>query len=86
MFTKTIRLAALTLLAIFTANATQAAPKAPIEVRVVIVTTWEDTANGKDVSGEQHAWRTQWPMTQVLPFPVGASPLLYDPKRHVLTY
>jgi purine nucleoside permease len=57
---------------------------APIEVRVVVVTTWEVERGGKDVMGELHAWRTRWPFTQTLPFPVGERPLLYDPKRHVL--
>ncbi|HTX51446.1 MAG TPA: purine nucleoside permease, partial [Caulobacteraceae bacterium] len=54
------------------------------EVRVVIVTTWEAEAGGKDLAGELHAWRTEWPLTQQLPFPVGVHPLLYDPRRHVL--
>ena len=56
----------------------------PIEVRVVIVTTWEVTNKDKDVFGELHAWRTHWPLTTELPFPIGIHPLLYDPKRHVL--
>ncbi len=60
-----------------------AAPK-PIEVRVVIVTTWEAIKDGKDVSGELHAWLTQWPLPVAMPFPVGVHPLQYDPKRHVL--
>jgi purine nucleoside permease len=53
-------------------------------VRVVIVTTWEVTNNGRDVFGELHAWRARWPLTTELPFPVGIHPLEYDPKRHVL--
>ncbi|MEJ0065255.1 MAG: purine nucleoside permease [Caulobacteraceae bacterium] len=56
----------------------------PIEIRVVIVTTWEVTNNGQDVFGELQAWRTRWPLTTELPFPIGIHPLLYDPKRHVL--
>ena len=66
--------------------AAPAAPAAParIEVRVVIVTTWEFVANGHDVTGELHAWQTKWPLSVALPFPVGLHPLQYDPKTHVL--
>ena len=60
------------------------AAAAPIEVRVVIVTTWEAEKNGQDLAGELHAWRTQWPLDTALPFPAGVHPLLYDRKRHVL--
>jgi purine nucleoside permease len=60
------------------------AAAAPIEVRVVIVTTWEAEKDGQDLMGEMHAWRTQWPMPVALPFPAGPHPLQYDPKRHVL--
>jgi purine nucleoside permease len=56
----------------------------PIEVRVVVITTWEVIRGGKDFFGELHAWRTKWPLTAELPFPAGVNPLLYDPKRHVL--
>lgn len=61
-----------------------AAAKRPIEVRVVVVTTWEVERGGKDVRGELHAWRVNWPFTRELAFPVGVRPLLYDPRRHVL--
>jgi purine nucleoside permease len=60
------------------------APGAPIEVRVVIVTTWEAMPGGQDKSGELHAWLTEWPLATALPFPVGVHPLQYDPKTHVL--
>ncbi len=56
----------------------------PIEVRVVVVTTWEVIRDGKDLRGELYAWRTKWPMKTEMPFPVGVHPLLYDPQRHVL--
>jgi purine nucleoside permease len=62
----------------------QAAPARPIEVRVVIITTWEVEKDGKDVTGELHAWRTNWPLTTELAFPLGVHPLLYDPNSHVL--
>jgi purine nucleoside permease len=56
----------------------------PIEIRVVVITTWEVIRDGKDYRGELYAWRTRWPLTTELPFPAGVHPLLYDPKRHVL--
>ena len=57
----------------------------PLEVRVVVVTTWEVIRNGHDLGGEQHAWRTRWPLNEEMAFPVGAGPLRYDPGRHVLS-
>lgn len=59
-------------------------PAAPIEVRVVVVTTWEAYRGGVDAYGELHAWRTLWPLTTEFAFPAGPRPLLYDPERHVL--
>ncbi len=59
-------------------------PPKPIEVRVVIVSTWEVEKDGKDVIGELHAWRTQWPLATQFPFPAGYHPLQYDPRTHVL--
>ena len=56
----------------------------PIEVRVVIVTTWEVEFGGQDKFGELHAWRSRWPLKTELPFPLGVHSLLYDPQRHVL--
>jgi len=56
----------------------------PLEVRVVVVTTWEVIRGGKDLRGELYAWKTRWPLTSELPFPAGVRPLLYDPDRHVL--
>jgi len=56
----------------------------PIEVRVVIVTTWEVIKDGKDVTGELYNWRTKWPLQTQIPFPVGEHALQYDPKSHVL--
>jgi purine nucleoside permease len=56
----------------------------PVEVRVVVVTTWEVIRGGKDLRGELYAWRRSWPFTEELAFPVGVHPLLYDRKHHVL--
>ena len=65
------------------ATAVAAKPR-PIEVRVVIVTTWEAEKAGADLFGELHAWRVKWPMPVAIPFPHGARSLQYDPKGHVL--
>jgi purine nucleoside permease len=56
----------------------------PIEVRVVIVTTWEYEPDGKDMFGELKSWRERWPLAESLPFPAGNHTLHYDPKTHVL--
>src|SRR5580704_15066972 len=56
----------------------------PIEVRAVIVTTWEYEPGGKDVMGELKAWKERWPLPVTLPFPAGNHSLHYDPKSHVL--
>jgi len=58
--------------------------RAPIEVRVVVVTTWEATKDGQDLGGELHAWLAQWPLKTQIPFPAGVRALSYDPHRHVL--
>lgn len=72
------------LIALIAAPAWAAPAKKPIEVRVVIVTTWEAFKDGKDLGGELHAWQERWPLKTALPFPVGVHPLRYDPKHHVL--
>jgi purine nucleoside permease len=56
----------------------------PIEVRVVVVTTWEYEPGGKDLVGELKAWKDRWPLATVLPFPAGNHTLHYDPNSHVL--
>jgi purine nucleoside permease len=57
-----------------------------IEVRAVIVTTWEYEPGGKDVMGELKAWKDRWPLATSLPFPEGVHALRYDPKTHVLAF
>jgi purine nucleoside permease len=59
-------------------------PVRPIEIRVVVVTTWEVIRGGHDLKGELYDWRTKWPLKTELAFPAGVHPLLYDPGRHVL--
>jgi purine nucleoside permease len=60
------------------------AAKPPIEVRVVICTTWEYEPEGKDLFGELKAWKDRWPLPETLPFPAGNHTLHYDPTSHVL--
>jgi purine nucleoside permease len=79
-----MRLISLFLGLLFLAGAPTLAAARPIEIRVVIVTTWEVEFGGQDKLGELHAWRTQWPLQTELAFPLGVHPLLYDAKRHVL--
>ncbi|HUO21908.1 MAG TPA: purine nucleoside permease [Caulobacteraceae bacterium] len=62
----------------------QAQIRSPIEIRVVIVTTWEDEKDGKDGGGELYNWQKKWPLNVSLPFKVGVHPLMYDPATHVL--
>ena len=59
------------LLAFAVARPALAAPAPPIEVRVVIVTTWEYEPDGKDMFGELRSWRERWPLAETLPFPAG---------------
>lgn len=74
------------MLALALAHSASARAAPPIEVRVVIVTTWEYEPGGKDMFGELKAWKDRWPLTDVLPFPAGVHPLVYDPKTHVLGF
>jgi purine nucleoside permease len=63
------------------AETAQSADAAPIEVRVVIITTWQNEAHGV---GELGTWRARWPLKTTLPFPAGVHPLVYDEASHVL--
>jgi purine nucleoside permease len=73
------------LAALLLAPPAAAAPaRRPIEVRVVVVTTWEVVVGGKDRFGELSPWEAHWPLTKQLPFAAGTHPLLYDAETHVL--
>jgi len=60
------------------------APPAPLEVRVVVVTTFEVGADTGDVAGELQNWVERYPLPETIAFPQGFHPLRYDPKDHVL--
>jgi purine nucleoside permease len=57
---------------------------APLQVRVVVVTTFEVGADTGDVPGEFQNWVEHYPLGQILPFPQGFHPLRYNAKDHVL--
>ena len=62
---------------------TNATP-APLEVRVVVVTTFEVGNDSGDEAGEFQNWVEHYPLSQVLPFPQGYHPLRYNADDHVL--
>ncbi|HVZ83603.1 MAG TPA: purine nucleoside permease [Terracidiphilus sp.] len=57
---------------------------APIEVRVVVVTTFEVGNDTGDEPGELQNWIERYPLPQSLAFPAGGHPLYYNPQDHVL--
>lgn len=61
------------------------AAASPIQVRVVVVATFEQGPNvGDSKPGELHHWIVQYPLPKVLAFPVGYQALHYNPDEHVL--
>jgi purine nucleoside permease len=56
----------------------------PIEIRVVVVTTFEIGKDTGDVPGEFQHWVERYPLPETLPFPMGGRPLRYNPDQHVL--
>jgi purine nucleoside permease len=60
-----------------------AAP-APLEIRVVVVTTFEIGNDTGDEAGEFQNWVEHYPLPDVLPFPQGFHQLRYNPNDHVL--
>ena len=74
-------------LALCRAGAALAQPAAaapPLEVRVVVVTTFEVGADTGDGAGELQNWVERYPLAETIAFPQGFHPLRYDPKDHVL--
>ena len=62
---------------------TNATP-APLEIRVVVVTTFEVGNDSGDEAGEFQNWVEHYPLSAVLPFPQGYHPLRYNADDHVL--
>jgi purine nucleoside permease len=72
------------LLALSGAPVARAAEEKPIQIRVVVVTTFEVGKDTGDIPGEFQHWVERYPLTQTLPFPMGNRPLRYNPEQHVL--
>jgi len=57
---------------------------APLEIRVVVVTTFEVGNDTGDAAGEFQNWAERYPLPDVLPFPQGYRALRYNAKDRVL--
>jgi purine nucleoside permease len=57
---------------------------APLEIRVVVVTTFEVGNDSGDEAGEFQNWVEHYPLPRVLPFPQGYHSLRYNASDHVL--
>jgi purine nucleoside permease len=55
-----------------------------LQIRVVVVTTFEVGNDTGDVPGEFQNWVERYPLPDILPFPQGYRSLRYNPKDHVL--
>ena len=60
------------------------AAQAPLEIRVVVVTTFEVGNDTGDEPGELQNWVERYPLAEALPFPQGYHALRYNTKDHVL--
>lgn len=60
------------------------AAAAPLQIRVVVVTTFEVGNDTGDVAGEFQNWVEHYPLPDKLPFPQGFRTLRYNAKDHVL--
>ena len=61
-----------------------AAAYQPLEIRVVVVTTFEVGNDTGDEPGEIQDWIERYPLTETLSFPQGYRALRYNAKDHVL--
>ncbi len=61
-----------------------AAASEPLEIRVVVVTTFEVGKDTGDMPGEFQNWVEHYPLPDTLPFPEGFRSLRYNAKDHVL--
>ena len=72
------------LLVAFIAAGVSSAASKPLQIRVVIVTTFEVGNDTGDMPGEFQNWFERYPLPQTLPFPQGYRSLRYNPRDHVL--
>src|SRR5580698_6441321 len=63
---------------------TSTAARAPLQIRVVVVTTFEVGSDTGDEPGEFQNWVERYPLAEILPFPQGYRSLRYNAKDHVL--
>jgi purine nucleoside permease len=75
--------AALAAAVLCAAGAASAAP-APLQVHVVVVTTFEAVDDNAASPGEFQNWAKRYPLPIKLPFPLGHRPLRYNEQDHVL--
>jgi len=75
--------AAAILMALALQGTAEAAP-APLQIRVVVVTTFEFAPDGPNAGGEFHNWVQRYPLPVELPFPQGHRALRYNAQDHVL--
>ena len=68
----------------FTAAAGQDGDTKPMEIRVVVVTTFEVGNDTGDAPGELQDWVEKYPTAETLPFPQGVHVLRYNAHDHVL--
>jgi purine nucleoside permease len=71
------------LIGVASAGGAGAAPAA-IEIRVVVVTTFEVGNDTGDEPGEFQNWVERYPLPEILPFPQAYRALRYNAKDHVL--
>jgi purine nucleoside permease len=60
------------------------AASGPLQIRVVVVTTFEVGNDTGDAPGEFQNWVERYPLPEILPFPQGFHSLRYNPNDHVL--
>ena len=77
------RVAGAVLVGLGAVNGSSAA-SATLEIRVVVVTTFEVGKDTGDLPGEFQNWVEHYPLPEVLPFPQGFRALRYNAKDHVL--
>src|SRR5580692_11844224 len=71
------------LIALASADTATAKP-GPLEIRVVVVTTFEVGNDTGDEPGEFQNWVEHYPLSEILPFPQGYRALRYNANDHVL--
>lgn len=68
----------------FAPHAACGAAAPPLEVRVVVVATFEVGKDTGDTPGELQNWVERYPMPQTFPFPAGGHVLYWNAQDHVL--